>query len=569
VKILIADDSRTNVALLSNALHKLGHEVVAASSGREAVALFQLQRPDLLILDVMMENMDGFECARQIRALDSDDWIPIIFLSASVDDASIAKGIDAGGDDYLAKPFSEITLEAKIKAMQRISDMRQKLFETTQKLYLLSSTDALTDVYNRAQFDRSVKEIVATADRYHNQLALLFIDLDNFKNVNDTFGHHIGDLLLTEVAARLKRCVRSVDFVARLGGDEFAVVLSEIKNIEEAAATAKNILAALDADYNLDNHYIRNGASIGIACYPAMAGSVEDLILNADIAMYHAKASGRNNFQYYTQELNQRYRQQINLEHSLKFAIERHEMFLTYQPIFELQSRNLAGVEVLINWDHPKFGVVSPSIFIPIAENTSLINEIGSWVLETACTELSQFPIRTFKKFRFAINISPRQILQEDFYQHIIEILTAKALPPNFLELELTETSVMTYTNPNFQDVLRKLHKAGVSISIDDFGTGYSSLIRLKHLPINALKIEKLFVQDAATNSNGSIIVNCLIALGKNLGMTVIAEGIETQEQLDFLIAKGCPQGQGYYLSKPLTADKLAVFFKNMQVKQP
>ncbi len=570
MKILVADDSKTNLALITDAINKLGHEVIPAHSGRQALEIYQENRPDLIILDVMMEDIDGFECAKQIRTIDREDWIPIIFLSGSVDDESIAKGIDAGGDDYLTKPFSEITLAAKIKAMQRISDMRLKLFEMTQNLYLMSSTDSLTGVYNRLQFDRSIKEILAATDRNHKKAALLFIDLDNFKAINDTFGHHIGDLLLIEVAKRLKLCVRSKDFISRLGGDEFAIILSDIEDTKEAEQIAEKIINTLSVDYNIEGHHIKNGSSIGVAFYPHASTTRENLVLNADVAMYHAKASGRNNFQVFSETLNDRYRKKISLEHALKFALERKEIFLTYQPIFNLKTNKICGVEALASWDHPTFGLVSPNIFIPIAEESGLINLLGEWILLTACKDASEWPLESVEDFRFCINISSRQLNQESFYQNVMNILRNTNLKPNQIEFELTETAVMSFSSQPFKDTIQRLHNLGIRISIDDFGTGYSSLVRLKHLPINTLKIEKSFIQDTIASKNGAIIVNCLIALGKNLGLNVIAEGIETIEQLKFLIDNECPYGQGFILSKPLDSSSVKKYLEekiNTKVK--
>ncbi|TAK75765.1 MAG: GGDEF domain-containing protein, partial [Gammaproteobacteria bacterium] len=313
-------------------------------------------------------------------------------------------------------------------------------------------------------------------------------------------------------------------------------------------------------------HNIRNGASVGIACYPASAKTQEDLILNADVAMYHAKASGRNNYQHFTDELNERYKKQLNLEHALKFALEKKELFLTYQPIYDLKTRNIIGIETLLCWDHPKFGLVSPNIFIPIAEETGLIIDIGNWILRTACHQASLWPLDKIKNFKFAINISSRQLLRENFVQQLITILNDTGMSPSLLEIELTETVMMTYTTGSFKEEIMKIHDLGINISIDDFGTGYSSLTRLKHLPVNTLKIEKSFIQEAVINPNSGIIVSCLIALGKNLGLNVIAEGIENEEQLKFLTAKGCPQGQGFYLSKPLSVDRMEKLLK-LQVK--
>lgn len=557
VKILVADDSRTNLAIITDALTKLGHDVTAVGSGLEAIASFQLHHPDLIILDVVMDGMDGFECAKKIRAINSDDWIPIIFLSASVDDVSVAKGIDSGGDDYLTKPCSDIILAAKIRAMERIADMRQKLFATTQKLYLMSSTDSLTGTFNRLQFDRSIKEIIAAADRYKHTSALLFIDLDNFKSINDNFGHRVGDLLLIEVTNRIKNCLKSNDFIARLGGDEFAVVLSELSDPSQAEDIAKKILHVMSTDYFLDGHYIKNGASIGIAWYPQSAKNHEDLILNADVAMYHAKSCGRNNYKCYSEELNEKYKKTISIEHSLKFAIERKEMYLSYQPIYNLSTKEIIGVETLLCWDHPTLGLISPNTFIPIAEETGMISEIGNWVIVSAFDQMSKWPLHAIKDFKCCINISTRQFNNDNFYNYTKRLLELTHVKPEQIEFELTETFVMTYSSEIFKDTINKLHDLGIHLSIDDFGTGYSSLIRLKHLPIKTLKIEKSFIEDAVISQNGAIIVSCLIALGKNLGMNVIAEGIETQKQLDFLIENGCEYGQGFLLSKALDKNQI------------
>lgn len=557
MRILVADDSKTSLAAIVAVLEKLGHEVVSVTSGEQAIELFQRERPDLVILDVGMEPMNGFQCASRMRKMNCDDWIPIVFLGAA-DDESMAKGVDSGGDDYLIKPFSNISLIAKIKAMQRITDMRQKLFETSQKLFFLSSTDPLTGIYNRSQFERSIKEIASAADRYGHMIALLFIDLDNFKGINDTFGHRIGDLLLVEVAKRLRSNLRANDFIARLGGDEFAVILTEIEKLEQAGQVAQNIINTLAFDYHLEDRCIRNSASIGVACYPFSGTQKDNIILNADVAMYHAKAVGKNNYQYFAEKLHQRYKQQLNLEYALKFALERNEFHLTYQPIYDLQTRKITSFETLICWEHPKFGLVSPSTFIPIAEEAGLISEIGDWVLERSCRELGGF-LQKNTNINLCINISSTQLIQENFFSRVKDIVRENNISAKQLIFELTESAIMSYTDGAFKSTINQLHDFGIKISIDDFGTGYSSLIRLKHLPIHTLKIETSFVQDAVKNINGAIIVSCLVALGKNLGLNVVAEGIETDEQLQFLIEKGCPQGQGYFLNKPFKAEEILI----------
>lgn len=298
MKILIADDSKTNLAILSSSLIDLGHEVIQATSGQDAIDKFESNHPDLIILDVVMDNMDGFECARRIRQIESNQWIPIIFLSSSVDDESISKGIDAGGDDYLTKPYSEITLAAKIKAMQRIADMRKQLVLLTEELSILSATDPLTGLYNRLQFNRSLKEKIAQANRHGFSVALMFLDLDKFKIINDTLGHQMGDLLLKEVAVRLKHTLRLNDFIYRLGGDEFAIII-EVTDCEDAAEVAQKVVANLGEEYVINDHHLHVSCSLGIACYPSKVTGLDDLIKHADIAMYRVKETTRNGYMFY------------------------------------------------------------------------------------------------------------------------------------------------------------------------------------------------------------------------------------------------------------------------------
>jgi diguanylate cyclase (GGDEF)-like protein len=303
VKILVADDSKTNLALISDSLNKLGHEVLPALNGEQAIDIYKMNRPDLILLDVVMDGIDGFECARRIRQINDTDWIPIIFISASVDDESIARGIEAGGDDYLTKPFSNITLAAKIKAMQRISDMRQKLFENTLVLEALSRTDSLTGLNNRFQFDITIQEKINHAQHHGSMFAVLFLDLDHFKEINDTLGHQAGDLLLKNVSLRLKGCLRLSDFIARMGGDEFAIILSEINEAELATHVAHKIISELTNPYDLAGRNVIVSCSIGSCVYPTDGLSAEELMRNADTAMYYAKEAGRNNYKKYNKRL--------------------------------------------------------------------------------------------------------------------------------------------------------------------------------------------------------------------------------------------------------------------------
>lgn len=561
MKILVADDSETGLAILSDSLKKLGHTVMSASSGQEAIKMFRQDQPDLVILGVVMQYMNGFDCARKLREIHKGDWVPIIFLSNSVDDNSISQGMDAGGDDYLTKPISETILAAKIIAMQRIADTQKKLREATYKINILSSTDILTGIDNRLQFDTVIRDKIEYASHHNIKFALLLIDLDNFKSINDYLGHHVGDLLLKAVANRLKISLQENNFVARLEGDEFAVIINQINHPEDAEYLSQKISDILSKPYRLANHDIQISCSTGIACYPMSGTTTETLIQCAEIAMYYAKESGRNNYQYYTAELPTKDKKQFYLEYSLRAALSKNEIYLCYQPIFQLKPIKLVGMEALMRWKNPELGVVLPEQFIPIAEEIGLITGLGEWALNSACEQAAIWYQNGFKDFRLAVNISSRQFLSKGFIDLLKEIIKKTNVPTKLLELELTESTVMK-SSIMTDKIIKEISDMKIGISLDDFGTGYSSLVHLKNLPISTLKIDRSFVMDSDKNPGDALILKAIISLGKILKLNLIAEGIESEEQLQFLIKNKCSQGQGYFLSKPLSTEEMSLLIK-------
>lgn len=387
----------------------------------------------------------------------------------------------------------------------------------------------------------------------------MFIDLDHFKSVNDSLGHLIGDALLKEVAKRLQSCIRLDDFIARLGGDEFAIILSEVEEAKHPEEVAKKILNVISPTYILDGNEVNISCSIGITCYTSSDTiSIETLIQNADIAMYHAKESGRNTYQFFNDNLNKRYHEQIDLGTALKSAIESKKLVLLYQPVFNLTTKEIIRMEALVSWAHPRFGRISPSIFIPIAEEMGLMDRLGAWILESACIQGEKWFTEGFH-FKLSINMTPKQLMQRNLQDFVTSTLKDTHIPMNQLELELTETSPLIYSDI-YKNVLNNIHKAGISICLDDFGKTYSSLTHLQRLPISAIKIDKSFISDVTINFNDAMLVKSVIMLGGNLGFDVIVEGIETKEQLDFLIENGCTQGQGYYLCKPKNAEEMTQF---------
>jgi len=392
-------------------------------------------------------------------------------------------------------------------------------------------------------------------------VAVLFLDLDHFKIVNDSLGHSTGDALLKVVAARLKGSVREGDTVARVGGDEFTVVLQELATREDAAVVAENVLKTIAQPVELNGQRLYVTTSIGITLFPDDGDDAETLLKNADNAMYRAKAEGRNTYQMSTQELNRSTHERMTLESGLHLAMERNEFELFYQPQIDVRTMRIVGMEALLRWRHPERGLVPPAGFITLAEERGFIVVIGDWVLRTACREARRFHDRGFHDFRVAVNISPRQFRDETLIATVESALAESKLDPKCLELEITESVAMENVDMTIT-LLARLRRIGVSIAIDDFGTGHSSLNYLKRFPMDALKVDKTFVEDLPDRFEDAAIVRSVIQLAQGLNLRVIAEGVETKEQLDFLQTNGCHEVQGYYFSFPLPAEEFTALFE-------
>jgi diguanylate cyclase (GGDEF)-like protein/PAS domain S-box-containing protein len=417
----------------------------------------------------------------------------------------------------------------------------------------LAQHDSLTDLPNRALLNDRLTEALSLAHRYHRQLAVLYLDVDRFKHINDSLGHMIGDRLLQSIAQRLLGCVRESDTVSRQGGDEFVILLSEVAHARDATVCADKILDALRAPHKIDQHEVHVTTSIGIVTYPDDGLDADALMEHADFAMYHAKENGRDNRQFFKRDMNIRALERQSLENGLRHALQREEFSLHYQPKLNLQTGAIVGVEVLIRWIHPEFGPVSPADFIPIAEESGLIVPIGRWVLAEACHQAQAWQDIGLTPIRIGINISAVELRIGDFVGFISHLITTTGLDPRFLELELTET-FLTQDSTSTSAVLHALKAIGLNLALDDFGTGYSSLNHLKRFPIDTLKIDRSFVHGITTNPDDAGIVAAVISMGRHLHMRVVAEGVETSEQLAFLQYHECPFGQGYYFSRPVVA---------------
>jgi diguanylate cyclase (GGDEF)-like protein/PAS domain S-box-containing protein len=428
--------------------------------------------------------------------------------------------------------------------------------ELSHKLARLALHDSLTDVPNRTLLSDRLDQALMRADRTGSSVAVIFIDLDRFKHINDSLGHAVGDDLLRSVAQRLLSCVRSSDTVSRQGGDEFLVLLPDVAQPHDAALCAEKIIAALDAPHRIAEHDLRITASIGIATYPGDASDAEKLLRNADFAMYQAKYTGRNNYQFFKPEMNANAIERQSVETDLRQAVARQEFELNYQPKVSLETGAVVGVEALIRWHRPHCGVMLPARFIPIAEESGLILPIGRWVLETACRQARSWHDDGLLPISVAINVSAVELRAKDFLNNVRQILGQSRLEPACLELELTETFMMQDWKTT-AEILRALKALGVKIALDDFGTGYSSLSYMKRFPIDALKIDQSFIRDMTTDSDDASIVSAVIEMGRSLNMRVIAEGIQTRDQLKFLRDRQCPEGQGFYFGSPASAGEL------------
>ena len=435
-------------------------------------------------------------------------------------------------------------------------DITQRKDAEKQVRYL-AYYDALTGLPNRTLLQDRLATALAGARRHKDKIAVLFFDLDRFKDINDSLGHSVGDLLLQEVAERLKTWAREQDTVARVGGDEFLIVLTRLKDLTDVTLAAKRLMDAMTHEFVVQGHPVSVSYSLGIGIFPEHGGDSETLIKNADAAMCCAKEKGRNNFRFFTEDMNAQAVERLTLESSLRLALDNKELFLMYQPQMDIATGRIIGLEALLRWQHPELGLVPPDKFIRIAENCGLIVPIGEWVLRTACSQARKWQDEGLPAVSVAVNVSAIQFRQEDFCELIRRLLHETGLAPQYLELELTESLLLVNADVTLS-VLQELKAMGLTLAIDDFGTGYSNFGCLKQFRVSKLKIDRLFIHDVATNPDDAAITTAIIAMAKSLHLKVIAEGVENEEQMSFLRKHHCDEIQGYYFSRPLTVDKVA-----------
>ncbi len=565
--ILIVDDGPQNRELLEALLRPEGYVTRSAANGEEALASIAQCAPDLILLDVMMPGMDGYEVASVLKADPATSAIPIIMVTAQIDRSARLAGLSAGAEEFLTKPVDRMELWMRVRNLLRLKAygdflqnnsalLEQQVQERTADLEHLAHYDPLTGLPNRTLFYQTLQETMGKTSDKGPPVAVLFIDLDHFKNVNDTLGHAIGDELLRQFSTRLMQCVRTRDTVGRLGGDEFALILTMQGGQQGATLVANKIRDVLRAPFDLRGHAISVTASIGITVHPDDACDPETLIKYADTAMYRAKQAGRDTFRFFTAQMNTEVLAQLELETALRKAVEHNEFVLHYQPKVRLDDGHISGVEALLRWQRPGHGLISPDVFIPVLEETGLIVRVGSWIIAEACRQIGRWMDSSIGQVKIAVNVSSRQFTESDLDLEVAKAIVDNDIPADLLELELTESSLMANTERTI-GILQHLKKQGVQVSIDDFGTGYSSLAYLRRFPIDKLKIDSAFIRDITSNPDDAAIALTIISMAHSLKLDVIAEGVETAEQLAYLRHHGCDQIQGYFFSPPIPAPEL------------
>lgn len=561
-KVLVIDDDDQVRHVLLDIFCEI-YNCREASSAEEALMVLAQESFDLVLSDINMGGMSGLELVPHVHSLSPDSVVLMISGQSNIETA--IEAMHAGAFDYIMKPFDIRQVEAAVERAlnqhllltekRRYKDELEKLLQQrTAEVDRLAYYDTLTSLPNRTLFEDRLTQAVALAQRADKKVAVLFIALDQLKKVNDTLGHLAGDQLMQQIAARLRGCVTNSDTVARFGGDQFVVMLPEIERTKDAVDVVALIQETLNPSFRLGSQELFATASVGISFFPEDGQETSSLVKNAGAALYRAKKSGGNEYRFYTADMHVKASKRFELETSLRHAIDNHEFLLHYQPRVAIDSLQIVGVEALVRWQHPELGLVPPLDFIPLAEETGLILPIGEWVLREACRQNREWQNKGFPRMRIGVNISARQFQQQHLAETVMLILEEAELGPEFLELELTESSIMSNAEATIV-VLTKLQTKGVSISVDDFGTGFSSLSYLKRLPIDSLKVDQSFVRELATDPDDAALVMAIVSLAHTLRLRVVAEGVETQEQLRFLRLLRCDEIQGYLISKPLPVE--------------
>ncbi len=551
-KILIADDDPSILLLIRHILTQCNYHVTEASSGVEAINLCKEHDYDLAIFDIVMPDIDGLAACKQVRKI--ANCPPVLIMTSLDDDVSVNSAFDSGAIDYVTKPINWSVFKQRVKRIIESECNRKKVKR-------LEFHDPLTGLPNRTLFLDRLESAILRAQRNNSLLALLMIDIDNIKLINETLGHDNGDKVIQSVGIQLSDLTRKTDTVSRSSGDEFNLIIENINDAKHIGLMTKKILQEIEHDVIIKDHEIRVKSSIGISIFPQDGTDVGSLLSNADAALNRAKQQGGNTFEFYSHQLGKQAKRRLELETKLRHALDNDELVVYYQPKINLKTDAATGMEALVRWNHPKQGIIPPDEFIPIAEETGLIIQLGQQVIEKSCRQFKQWQQADLPITNLSINVSARQFKEQDLVTLLHDTLRKNKLDARHIELELTESTLLG-NETQAESILNQLHDMGIKISIDDFGTGYASLAYLKRLPIDILKIDKSFIDGILFESDDIAIINAICGLAIGLGIKLVAEGIETKEQLEKIKELNINYGQGYYWSPPLPAEKYLEFLK-------
>jgi diguanylate cyclase (GGDEF)-like protein len=567
--VLIVDDDPGARLLVGTALEMAGFRVITAADGATALQQFTRHPADCVVLDVVMPGMNGFEVCSTLRTMPECRHVPILMQTSLDDMESVTRAYNAGATDFSSKGINPMLLAQRVKFLVRAKQTQDQLRESEARVRYLAYYDPLTALPNRQRLLQILEQQVAWATQQHCGLAVLMLDVDNFSRINDTQGQAVGDVLLKEVAHRLQNCLRdsqrtanhegdaigkkdSSDWVARTGGDEFALALPGVSTADAAQVVAQRVQAALARPFVFAQQEIPLSATMGISLFPGDAPTAEALVKNADAAMHHGKKSGHGGVEFFNKSISTRAAKNLSMEADLRKALERGEFTLNYQPRLALKDLRVEAVEALLRWNHPQRGCVAPGEFIPLAEKSGFIVEIGDWVLREACAQVRRWRDAGAPDWQVAVNVSGVQFRDGSLVSRVSSAIDAAGIDSRLIELEFTEGALIEYSTAVSQAV-KSLKALGVATALDDFGTGYSSLSYLRHFPIDTLKIDRAFVRDIASKSGGNApLVDAIIAMAKSLGLATVAEGVETEAQWQYLKTRDANQVQGFLFCRPL-----------------